>query len=126
MLNSRNGYLLHLFRLCIGLRPFVQRITNVQHRLLIAMQNEQHWRQNLMHALSIAHGRLFASIAKQDVHHQSLNVVSSEKINARKCAHNVLTNNSVQFLVTKVLIPCGLLVLRKRIVSDCCCCGSVL
>lgn len=95
-------------------------VVHVLHRLLVAVQHEQHRCQDLVHALPIAHGRLFARVAEQHVHHQRLDGIAPIEIDAGKRAHHVLPNDAVQFLVAKVLVPGGLLRLRQRIIGDWC------
>lgn len=78
---------------------------DMQECLMITLQDKYDWRQYLMHSLPIAHYGIDASVAKQDICHNFLNMWSAKEFDARYCTDYILSNNRAQFFVTEMLIP---------------------
>lgn len=72
---------------------------------MIAVHNKYNGRQYFMHALAIAHQRIDASVAKQNIRHNFLDVGASEKFDTWNGTDHILSNDRAQFLITKMLIP---------------------
>lgn len=78
---------------------------DVQKCLMITVHDKYDGRQDFVHALAIAHQRIDARIAEQNVGHDLLDVGAPEKFDARNGADHILSDDRAQFLITKVLIP---------------------
>lgn len=72
---------------------------------MITVHDKYDGRQDFVHALAIAHQRIDARIAEQNVGHDLLDVGAPEKFDARYGADHILSDDRAQFLITKVLIP---------------------
>lgn len=66
-------------------------LTVVQQRLMIAVDHKDNWRQDLVHALTIAHIRMLAGVVEQDICHGILNQWLAKEVDAWKRAHHILT-----------------------------------
>lgn len=91
-------------------------ILNMEQRLMIAVHYKNNWCQNFMHTLAIAHLRIDTSIAKKNVYHDFLYSWFAKEFNARKCTHNILSNDCHQFFIAEMLIPYGFIGLWQWII----------
>lgn len=87
---------------------FQSLLLSKQIRLMITVDNENERSQNLVHPLLVFRQRILASIVKQYVDHQTLNLFTLKEAYVRESSDNVLLDASLKFNVGEVTVPIAL------------------